>query len=276
MDVHNAFLQSICESPDDDAPRLIYADYLEEHGQEERAEFIRVQCRIDNINVELMSHEACGDERCPGCAERRTLRRRERELLGSPYGVSGVLIVRQPRPEWAGGVRDILPWDRDSWTFRRGFIEEIELRIDEWVARGRDLRAAAPLRVVRLNCESAAFENSVNLSFARAMHNALLRLAQDDEPGDNPICGLHTLDLSHLIMDRFQINAAMQEAYRPWRGLRCLILPNWANLEERYRPYEIEQWKKRVPSLESIQFGRSSHHGTPPQGGATQTVSAEI
>src|SRR5262245_49641697 len=31
------------ESPDDDAPRLILADWLEEHGEPERARFIRLQ-----------------------------------------------------------------------------------------------------------------------------------------------------------------------------------------------------------------------------------------
>ena len=34
MKYDDAFLQSILENPDDDAPRLIYADYLEERGIE--------------------------------------------------------------------------------------------------------------------------------------------------------------------------------------------------------------------------------------------------
>jgi uncharacterized protein (TIGR02996 family) len=41
-----AFLRAIAGSPDDDAPRLVYSDWLEEHGDPDRAEFIRVQCRI--------------------------------------------------------------------------------------------------------------------------------------------------------------------------------------------------------------------------------------
>jgi uncharacterized protein (TIGR02996 family) len=258
MTPQQAFLEAIIAAPDDDTPRLIFADWLEENGGSAgaaRAEFVRVQCKIATLRHELMSDEDCGDVNCPGCQERRTLRQRERELLGSPYGVSGVLIVRQPRPEWVGALKDILPWDRDSWTFRRGFVEEIELWIGEWVSRGHELRQAAPLRVVRLTCGSATFENSVNLSFQRAMQNALIRLAQDDEPGDNPVCGLDTLDLSRIIIDRWELNMALNQAFRPWRGLRHLILPNWANLEDRYRPYEIEQWKKRVPSLETVQFG---------------------
>ena len=36
-------LRAVLESPYDDLPRLVYADWLEEHGQPERAEFIRHQ-----------------------------------------------------------------------------------------------------------------------------------------------------------------------------------------------------------------------------------------
>src|SRR5215217_5840813 len=39
-----ALLAAIRAAPDDDAPRLVYADWLDEHGQPERAEFIRLQC----------------------------------------------------------------------------------------------------------------------------------------------------------------------------------------------------------------------------------------
>ena len=41
MSDNEAFVRAIAEHPDDDAPRLVYADWLEEHGQPERAEFIR-------------------------------------------------------------------------------------------------------------------------------------------------------------------------------------------------------------------------------------------
>src|SRR5262245_19557042 len=44
---HEGFLQDILATPEDDAPRLIYADWLEENGGAEgrdRAAFIRLQC----------------------------------------------------------------------------------------------------------------------------------------------------------------------------------------------------------------------------------------
>ena len=38
-----SFLEAILAAPDDDAIRLVYADWLDDHGQPEYAEFIRVQ-----------------------------------------------------------------------------------------------------------------------------------------------------------------------------------------------------------------------------------------
>ena len=40
----DALFRTICEHPRDDMPRLVYADWLQENGQPERAEFIRLQC----------------------------------------------------------------------------------------------------------------------------------------------------------------------------------------------------------------------------------------
>ena len=41
---HEAFLRAIFDAPEDDTPRLVYADFLQENGEEDRAEFIRWQC----------------------------------------------------------------------------------------------------------------------------------------------------------------------------------------------------------------------------------------
>jgi uncharacterized protein (TIGR02996 family) len=43
MGMRDEFLADIIADPDDDAPRLIYADWLEDNGDPDRAEFIRVQ-----------------------------------------------------------------------------------------------------------------------------------------------------------------------------------------------------------------------------------------
>ena len=46
-----SFLQAIRAEPEDDTLRLVFADWLDDHGQPERAEFIRLQiesARLDD------------------------------------------------------------------------------------------------------------------------------------------------------------------------------------------------------------------------------------
>ena len=42
----DALLAAVLADPDADLPRLVYADWLEERGEAERAEFIRVQVEL--------------------------------------------------------------------------------------------------------------------------------------------------------------------------------------------------------------------------------------
>jgi uncharacterized protein (TIGR02996 family) len=72
MNHREAFVQSIREAPDDDVPRLIYADWLEDNGEPERAEFIRFQCALARGGLAE--------------AERAALARRERALLETHKG----------------------------------------------------------------------------------------------------------------------------------------------------------------------------------------------
>lgn len=46
MTEQDALLAAICAEPDDDTLRLVYADFLEENGESDRAEFIRVQIEL--------------------------------------------------------------------------------------------------------------------------------------------------------------------------------------------------------------------------------------
>jgi len=45
----DALLRTILEHPDDDTARLVYADWLEEHGQAERAGFMRAQVKGEPV-----------------------------------------------------------------------------------------------------------------------------------------------------------------------------------------------------------------------------------
>jgi uncharacterized protein (TIGR02996 family) len=87
-----AFLADIAEHPEDDSLRLIYADWLEDSGQVERAAFIRVQCELARLPRD--------DPR------RRELKTREREL--------------QEKHE-RGWVAPLLDFVED-WGFQRGVV----------------------------------------------------------------------------------------------------------------------------------------------------------
>jgi uncharacterized protein (TIGR02996 family) len=102
-----AFLRAIFDAPDDDTPRLVYADFLEEHGEPERAEFIRVQCELARLPA-VAESTARADQ----------LIRRQDELLASD------------RP----GLRRLDLFERDQHRYVRGFQQNrttIHLRPDE-------------------------------------------------------------------------------------------------------------------------------------------------
>ena len=59
----DALYRAILAAPDDDAPRLVWADWLDENGNPDRAEFVRLQCESANLDPadprKLMFGERC-------------------------------------------------------------------------------------------------------------------------------------------------------------------------------------------------------------------------
>lgn len=49
MSERAAFISAILDKPDDDTVRLVFADWLEEHGEDARAEFIRTQIAVARL-----------------------------------------------------------------------------------------------------------------------------------------------------------------------------------------------------------------------------------
>jgi uncharacterized protein (TIGR02996 family) len=117
MSERTALLNAITADPDDDAPRLVYADWLDENcpdrvpspaaGPSARADYIRVQCRL-----------AAGAYDDPDYAE---LLERERDLIDwlnthdpdPDPGLDGLIAATlfPPGGEWG--------------EYRRGFLEEV-------------------------------------------------------------------------------------------------------------------------------------------------------
>jgi uncharacterized protein (TIGR02996 family) len=117
---HSAFCQAILESPDEDAHRLVYADWLDDQGDAERAEFIRAQCERARLPT---AHPRA-----------RTLASREAALL------------EKNRLGWATRIAELV----NRFGFRRGFVEEISLSAAQFVRRGEELFTLTPVRRVHL------------------------------------------------------------------------------------------------------------------------------
>jgi uncharacterized protein (TIGR02996 family) len=107
-----AFLQAILADPDDDAPRLVDADWLDERGDPARGEFIRVQCQLGD----------CARALSPAwnrLRDRGTIRWREltHRHPGSVMGAIAI-IDRGRGPELAGTritVFDVLHYREAGW-----------------------------------------------------------------------------------------------------------------------------------------------------------------
>ncbi len=115
--VGDDLFQAILDDPDNDTPRLVYADWLEENGNADRAEFIRVQCELATI---------AGDH-----PSRRTLMIREDELLV------------QHGETWR---QDVAKWARRNSRFSRGFIASIRCTPKQFLKGGNGLVQRTPLR----------------------------------------------------------------------------------------------------------------------------------
>jgi uncharacterized protein (TIGR02996 family) len=102
----DALLQAAHDDPEDDTPRLVLADWLEDQGEAERADFIRVQVALARL--------AEGDEARPALQER------ERQLLPAVVGA------------WLAP----LGAEVGTWRFERGLPHSVDLPVSAFLGHG--------------------------------------------------------------------------------------------------------------------------------------------
>ncbi len=117
-----ALLAAIDAEPDEDQPRLVYADWLDRHGDPQRATLIRVQCQIANLPA--------GDSR------------------RSPLKSQAQQLIREGRQRW---VPSGFPWS-SRVEFWRGFPERLRLSAQLWLnTRLSELSQVPSLRELDLH-----------------------------------------------------------------------------------------------------------------------------
>ncbi|MDY3554999.1 TIGR02996 domain-containing protein [Gemmata sp. JC717] len=119
MSTEAALLRAIRDQPDEDTPRLVYADFIEEDGHSARAEFIRLQVERARLP--------------DGAPQRGPLEDREHELLG------------EHECDWLGVPPDDTA-ELTEWEFERGFVHEVAASPVFMNGPGADLCAAHPVR----------------------------------------------------------------------------------------------------------------------------------
>jgi uncharacterized protein (TIGR02996 family) len=116
----DALLKAVCDNPDDDTPRLVFADWLQEHGDEDRAEFIRLQIELAAL---------------PEGKKKQKAQAREKELLDAH------------RDEWTEPLEEFEgSRTADYYEFRRGFVEAIGSDGEIMVEEGERVFELAPIR----------------------------------------------------------------------------------------------------------------------------------
>ena len=196
------FLQAILEAPEDDTPRLIYADWLEDQG-DPRGEFIRLQAQLARMSED--------DPRRPALEER------ERRLFA------------EQAPRWAGSPRD----QAAAFAFCRRFMHGDRVSARAYrdhpaVFRAAPLRAfhldltgfEAPAEVIEYCPESVAREN---LILPLAAQGGTMTFAMRD-PGDQKF----------LQILQFILNRDIEAVAAPAEQIAAAI-------DRHYRAYPVEQ-----------------------------------
>jgi uncharacterized protein (TIGR02996 family) len=178
---HEPFLLAICENPADDAPRLIYADWLDEIGDTARAEFIRLQ--IGLVHGYDAEEALAARFRCEELF-RANYQRWVSELPGNillwsesvPSGQLGNLgaAVEEAEPQitWIEGQPSLDHWER-------GFPAVVFVRANEYLFLScvRQIEEFVPvhrLRLMQLNAADRFITTLAKTSFLEKIRELII------------------------------------------------------------------------------------------------------
>lgn len=175
-DLYQGFLADICAHPEDDVPRLILADWLEDNGEELRAKFIRLQ--IEAHRLSKLSDDDVAHINVPGviCECRRCdLIRKTGAMLN--HGL--------PNPGWLWAGRQLNEaklFARVRLHYHRGFVAGVACHIDDWLTYGAAIVISQPVTIAELTSQHPVYTytNGVSRYTWSAGYDGMSRLAKHD------------------------------------------------------------------------------------------------
>ena len=200
-----ALLAAILSHPEEDAPRMIFADWLDENNQHDRAEFIRVQV-LQPARQRVHS---------PDCPRRgldlSRLRLRDVELRGractrcrlETFGLPGRFpwgrAAVRPWFDWPGPARlthsyidrakfarpGVLPNTLDA-LFGRGFVAAVCCDLGTWLKHGPSLVKVHPVTEVHIDGTAIIWSGDATYCYAAGIGSfpKEYRAALDRQPDE--------------------------------------------------------------------------------------------
>ncbi|MBA4191383.1 MAG: hypothetical protein C0467_25670 [Planctomycetaceae bacterium] len=171
MTDREAMLAAIRANPDEDTPRLIHADWLDEHGDGDRAAFIRAQIeavRSDPFGVQARNASKHAGElleknRAPWHSNIREA------IQGQLEDFVGVQVSGMP----ANALRDVV---QVKARFERGFVGHVTLHPSVFVRVATGIFAAEPIQSLELQRFTAQGETPLQPVFELPQLQHLRRL----------------------------------------------------------------------------------------------------
>jgi len=170
-DEERAHLNAVIESPDDDLPRLVFADWLDEQDEADRAQFIRLEVaiarakvpleRVFNTDVRKARSELAGLE-----LERDRLLHRHHHPLRTSALARGL-------PHWP------FPRDQIEPIWERGFVRGVICSGGMWLEYGDDVMRDNPIRDVTLTGSRNLLASVIATDLAKRMCAPSIRIFDD-------------------------------------------------------------------------------------------------
>lgn len=147
---YRQLLAAVLAMPDDDTPRLVLADWLQEHSCDERAEFIRAQVELAAGGMRH-THTAGQPGGCRLCRLRRV---QSRYIEGPGLAEVARLFDRGPNDLWYGGASLVRlgPGQSQDFAveFARGFVYRMVCTWDDYFRHAAAVFSQHPVEDVRI------------------------------------------------------------------------------------------------------------------------------
>ncbi len=255
MGDRDALFRAIVANPDEDLPRLIFADAIEADGEEEYAEFIRLQCemgRLEDDGSDTQSVYEFLAERDtetlaaidwstldPGMAHRLALHRRTNELYQAHHQDWTKWLPKECGLQWG--------------AFARGFPGQASLTEDreKFILRCASEQTALPALTLSARSLTAALADAIvqggvlrsicGLKLSGHWLAGLRVLSRSPDAA-----GIHTLKIHDSTIEEAEAIGGLLAGSSHWRGLRNLDLSNV------WMPYEAAQELYHASHLQGL------------------------